>query len=295
MESQPQNPEFRNNPENFHPCKPHDAQWWALGWIFLSPSHSWCIVITWHQCNNLSNTKGYCIKRAILDLSEANKQKLPFINFVWFDSLRPINNLSVIKGQVFLGWTSTKLGLMFLLKDTAQWCWWAQTLGPSVSSQALYHWATALPSSISSPKFTKSVALYFVAISQSMGVHFHKYLCSRAKPYIRVIYGSSVIKCSGLEGVHLRYQICALTACDFVVCWFLSKSTFSKYSFRKTIWVSNRLDPDQARHFVGPKLGPNCLQKLSTDDNVRFYLFVWFDSLHPINNLGSSWVEPVLS
>ena len=23
MESQPQNPEFRNNPENFHPCKTH--------------------------------------------------------------------------------------------------------------------------------------------------------------------------------------------------------------------------------------------------------------------------------
>ena len=38
--------------------------------------------------------------------------------FVWFDSLRPINNRSVIKGQVFLGWTSTKLGLMFLLKNT---------------------------------------------------------------------------------------------------------------------------------------------------------------------------------
>ena len=29
--------------------------------------------------------------------------------FVWFDSLRPINNLSVKQGQVFLGWTSTKL------------------------------------------------------------------------------------------------------------------------------------------------------------------------------------------
>ena len=43
--------------------------------------------------------------------------------FVWFDSLRPINNLSVtcIKGRVFLGRTSTKLGLMFLLKDTTQW------------------------------------------------------------------------------------------------------------------------------------------------------------------------------
>ena len=41
--------------------------------------------------------------------------------FVKFDSLLPINNLSVIKGRVFLGWTSTKLGLMFLLKDTSQW------------------------------------------------------------------------------------------------------------------------------------------------------------------------------
>ena len=30
--------------------------------------------------------------------------------FVWFDSLRPINNLSVKQGRVFLGWTSTKLG-----------------------------------------------------------------------------------------------------------------------------------------------------------------------------------------
>ena len=36
-----------------------------------------------------------------------------FLNFL-FDSLRPMNNLSVIKGRVFLGWTSTKLGLMSL-------------------------------------------------------------------------------------------------------------------------------------------------------------------------------------
>ena len=33
-----------------------------------------------------------------------------------------------------------------------------------------------------------------------------------------------------------------------------------------TIRVSNSLDPDQARHFVGPDLGPNCLQRLSADD-----------------------------
>ena len=30
--------------------------------------------------------------------------------------------------------------------------------------------------------------------------------------------------------------------------------------------MSNSLDPDQARHFVWPDLGPNCLQKLSADD-----------------------------
>ena len=62
------------------------------------------------------------------------------ILFAWFDSLRPINYLLAIKGRVFLDRTSTKLGLMFLPKDRTQW-----RRGPSVSSQALYHWATALP------------------------------------------------------------------------------------------------------------------------------------------------------
>ena len=30
--------------------------------------------------------------------------------------------------------------------------------------------------------------------------------------------------------------------------------------------MSNSLDPDQARRFVGPDLGPNCLPRLSADD-----------------------------
>ena len=33
------------------------------------------------------------------------------------------------------------------------------------------------------------------------------------------------------------------------------------YTFRAT----NILDPDQARRFVGPDLGPNCLEWLSAD------------------------------
>ena len=30
--------------------------------------------------------------------------------------------------------------------------------------------------------------------------------------------------------------------------------------------MSNNLDLDQDRHFVGPDLGPNCLQRLSADE-----------------------------
>ena len=65
--------------------------------------------------------------------------------FVWFDSLRPINNHSVIKGGVFLGWTSTKLGLMFLLKDTTQWRRWGSNPRP------LGHESRSLPLSHCAP------------------------------------------------------------------------------------------------------------------------------------------------
>ena len=41
---------------------------------------------------------------------------------------------------------------------------------------------------------------------------------------------------------------------------------FSINSFRNTIRESNSLDPGHAQHFVGPDLGPNCLQRLSSDD-----------------------------
>ena len=43
----------------------------------------------------------------------------------------------------------------------------------------------------------------------------------------------------------------------------ISTSSFFKNYFRNTILVSNSWDPDQVQHFVGPDLGPNCLQRLS--------------------------------
>ena len=50
---------------------------------------------------------------------------------------------------------------------------------------------------------------------------------------------------------------------------FFQNQLFEKNSFRNTIRMSNSLDPDQARRFVEPDLGPNCLPSLSADDTGR--------------------------
>ena len=55
--------------------------------------------------------------------------------FVWFDSLRPSKQTF---GYVGMG------PVLFILARINVSCS-IQTRGPSVSSQALYHWATALP------------------------------------------------------------------------------------------------------------------------------------------------------
>ena len=56
-----------------------------------------------------------------------------------------------------------------------------------------------------------------------------------------------------------------------------SKSNFSKNYIRNINRVSSSLDPDQARHTVGPDLGPNCLPMLSADNTSRQELKVeWF-------------------
>ena len=46
-------------------------------------------------------------------------------------------------------------------------------------------------------------------------------------------------------------------------------SIFISFQSMITIRVSNSLDPDQARLFVWPDLGPNYLQRLSADDTRR--------------------------
>ena len=64
---------------------------------------------------------------------------------------------------------------------------------------------------------------------------------------------------------------------DFSILLFIIPSYFNivthlslrMQDFLNTIRVSNSMDPDQAQRFVGPDLGPNCLQRLSADDKSR--------------------------
>ena len=63
-------------------------------------------------------------------------------------------------------------------------------------------------------------------------------------------------------------NVTALFKANFVVCLYFQNILFQKKYFRKTIRVSNSLDPDQARHCIGPDLAPNRLQRLSADDNL---------------------------
>ena len=44
---------------------------------------------------------------------------------------------------------------------------------------------------------------------------------------------------------------------------------FQNQVFQKILSVLPSLDQDQARRFVGPDLGPNCLLRLSADDKRR--------------------------
>ena len=51
-----------------------------------------------------------------------------FVCLIWFFTSH--QQSFSYKGTVFLGWTSTKLGLMFLLKDTTQWRRWGSNPRP---------------------------------------------------------------------------------------------------------------------------------------------------------------------
>ena len=72
------------------------------------------------------------------------------------------------------------------------------------------------------------------------------------------------LKCTNKYRVNAFLLFCLLTLCllGSFACFFVFSVFvfFQNPPFRNTIRVSNSLDLDQAGHFVGPDLGPNCLQ-----------------------------------
>ena len=60
-------------------------------------------------------------------------------------------------------------------------------------------------------------------------------------------------------------------SCFFCLLIF-SNISFLGNSFHNAIRVSNSLDPDRARHFVGPDLGPNGLQSRDTSRQIEIQI-----------------------
>ena len=81
---------------------------WALKkWYVTKVAH--CIV---EKTVTFWNWGTFTLASSVQDVPAIlkwNGMQILFL-FVWFDYLRPINNLSVKQGRVFVGWTSTKLG-----------------------------------------------------------------------------------------------------------------------------------------------------------------------------------------
>ena len=91
--------------------------------------------------------------------------------FIWFftSHQQSFSYKGKLKGQVFLGWTSTKLGLMFLLKDTKQWHRWGSNprpLGLESSTLPLSHCAPVGSFSGSLPEPGPEVIKLFLCSTQ---------------------------------------------------------------------------------------------------------------------------------
>ena len=84
-----------------------------------------------------------------------------------------------------------------------------------------------------------------------------------------------------MKRVHGEKYLCTNhEACFFVLSAVVALLLFffiTIFSLENTIRVSNSLDLDQAQHFVGPDLGPSCLQRIQSDDTNRQRVNKWLN------------------
>ena len=87
-------------------------------------------------------------------------------------------------------------------------------------------------------------------------------LSLRFSPISYIIFDHARFSCYA-PGKYFLYTVYPLGQfCMLFCCLFFLNQLFQKVLLGLPS-VSNSLDPDQARHFVGPDLDPNCLQRLS--------------------------------
>ena len=174
---------------------------------------------------------------------------LCFVWFVWFDSLRPINNLSVIKGRVFLGWTSTKLGLMFLLKDTMQWRRWGSNLRSRVKH------STTEP--LRSHVFMSLKIVFILANSADPDeiTHFKWVLWQTEKTIHRGLCCLQRKNCNiYFEIITCDPSMYTMDHSDLIVCSFMEKGINLKRVFFANQCISITLPPFPEQTFMGTQI-----------------------------------------
>ena len=87
----------------------------------------------------------------------------------------------------------------------------------------------------------------------------------------------------------LKYYINVFHAGIFFLFFWLS-ADFFKIKNKNTIIVSNSLDPDQARRFDGPGVGPNCFLKVVGRQRVKhLFELVWMIHLASLGSAVAQW------
>ena len=86
------------------------------------------------------------------------------------------------------------------------------------------------------------------------------FFLEKHSPQIKFVY--IIFQCIQEGQLPILALICSLFEPWEIFHAFFVKINFFEKLFQEFILVSNRLDADQAGHFVGPDLGPICLQQL---------------------------------
>ena len=109
-------------------------------------------------------------------------------------------------------------------------------------------------------------------MSLCQNLYTHAHFMTQTSHHMKTV----IEKCEYIVSHRIANNFDILVICSCFCCRLLtfSKLTFSKKPSWNTCGMSNGLDLDQVRRFVGPDQGPNCLQRLSDVNNLQLQLTI---------------------